>query len=66
MSQAVLDSEDRYRSQLDTMKEELRIEKEKLRVETDKRGQLERQVDQLLENAAMIVPNPANRESQTG
>lgn len=53
MSQAVLDSEERYRSQLDTMKEELRIEQEK-------RTQLEKQVDELLENAAVIIPSPSN------
>ena len=53
MSQAVLDSEERYRSQLDTMKEELRIEQEK-------RTQLEQQLDQLLENAAAIIPSTSN------
>ena len=53
MSQAVLDSEERYRSQLDTMKEELRIEQEK-------RSQLEQQLDQLLENAAVIIPTTSN------
>ena len=53
MSQAVLESEERYRSQLESMKEELRIEQEK-------RTQLEKQLDQLLENAAVIVPTTSN------
>lgn len=53
MSQAVLESEERYRSQLETMEEELRIER-------DKRNQLEQQVDNLLENAAVMVPSLSN------
>ena len=53
MSQAVLESEERYRAQLETMKEELRIEEEK-------RSQLEQQLDQLLENASGIIPNTSN------
>lgn len=52
MSQAVLDSEERYRSQLEAMKEELKIEQ-------DKRSLLEKQVDKLVENAAVIIPNPS-------
>ncbi|CAB9508610.1 expressed unknown protein [Seminavis robusta] len=63
MSQAVLESEDRYRSQIDSMKEELLLEQKKLRVETEKRTQLEAQVDQLLDSAAMMIIPDANHES---
>jgi len=53
MSTAVLESEERYRSQLETMKAQLKIENEK-------RLQLEQQVDQLLENAAAMIPESSN------
>lgn len=48
MTQTVVDSEERYRSQVDKLEKELRVEHEK-------RSQLEKQVEQLLENAGMII-----------
>jgi TATA element modulatory factor len=48
MTQTVVDSEERYRSQIGKLESELTVEREK-------RSQLERQVDQMLENAGMIV-----------
>ncbi len=47
MTQTVVESETRYRSQIDSMEEELKIEKEK-------RRQLEQQVEELLASAGMI------------
>ena len=49
MSQTVMDSEERYRGQIHKMETELKTEKEK-------RTQLEKQVEDLLDNAGMIVP----------
>lgn len=49
MTQTVVESEERYRSQLDALKTELQQEQ-------DKRRQLEEQLDKLLDNAGMIVP----------
>jgi chromosome segregation ATPase len=49
MTQTVVDSEERHRSQLDFMKKELNQEREK-------RRQLEQQVSGLLENVSMLVP----------
>lgn len=48
MTQTVVDSEERYRGQIDKLEKELRVENEK-------RSQLEKQVEQLLENAGMFV-----------
>lgn len=48
MTQTVVDSEERYRGQIDRLEEDLRVEREK-------RSQLEGQVENLLENAGMIV-----------
>ena len=50
MTQTVVESEERYRSQIESLQGELRKEQ-------DKRRQLERQVQQLMDNAGtMIVP----------
>jgi len=62
MTQTVVDSEERYRAQLDSLESELRQER-------DKRSQLETQVQELLDNAGMIVPpevapSPAIKESK--
>lgn len=52
MMQTVVESEERYRSQLETLEKELRQEREM-------RSQLEGQVEQLLDNSGMIpLPNP--------
>mmetsp|Transcript_31328 Transcript_31328/g.75766 ORF Transcript_31328/g.75766 Transcript_31328/m.75766 type:complete len:1276 (-) Transcript_31328:59-3886(-) len=48
MTQTVVESEERYRGQIDRLEGELKVEKEK-------RLQLESQVDQLLENAGGIL-----------
>jgi chromosome segregation ATPase len=55
MTQTVVESEERYRGQIDKLESELRVEHEK-------RSQLEKQVEQLLENAGMIVA-PQAQES---
>ena len=55
MTQTVVDSEERYRGQIEKLESELRVEREK-------RSQLEQQVEQLLENAGMIVA-PQAQES---
>lgn len=63
MSQTVMDSEERYRGQIDKLERELKTEQEK-------RTQLEQQVEQLLENAGMMVtggpqaPETIRRESK--
>lgn len=62
MSQTVIESEERYRGQIDKLETDLKMEREK-------RSQLESQVDQLLENAGMIVsgtqaPEGMRRESK--
>jgi hypothetical protein len=63
MSQTVVDSEERYRGQIEKLEIELKLEREK-------RSQLENQVDQLLENAGMLVvagsqaPDAMRRESK--
>lgn len=49
MTQTVVESEERHRSQLEAVEKELRQEK-------SKRSQLEEQVDQLVKNAGMLVP----------
>ena len=49
MTQTVVDSEERYRGQIEKLESDLRVEKEK-------RTQLENQVEELLDNAGMIVP----------
>ncbi|KAG7359081.1 hypothetical protein IV203_015670 [Nitzschia inconspicua] len=56
MSQTVVESEERYRGQIDKLEKELKMEREK-------RTQLESQVDQLLENAGMIVAGPQAPEN---
>jgi hypothetical protein len=48
MTQTVVDSEERYRGQINKLENELREER-------DKKSQLEKQVEQLLENAGMIM-----------
>lgn len=48
MTQTVVDSEERYRGQIDKLESDLTVEREK-------RSQLERQVDQLLESSGMMV-----------
>eukprot|EP00934_Nitzschia_sp_Nitz4_P003940 Nitzschia sp. Nitz4//scaffold83_size84149//60792//64206//NITZ4_005182-RA/size84149-snap-gene-0.129-mRNA-1//1//CDS//3329558971//3930//frame0 len=61
MTQTVVESEERYRHQIETLENELRVEREK-------RSQLEQQVDKLLDNAGMIVapdaPQAMRRESR--
>jgi chromosome segregation ATPase len=61
MTQTVVDSEDRYRGQIDKLETEVRVEKEK-------RSQLEKQVDGLLENAGIYMapqaPETFRRESK--
>jgi len=52
MTQTVVESEERHRAQLDSLQAELKKEQEQ-------RRQLEEQVEELLENAGMIVPTPA-------
>ena len=52
MSQTVVDAEERHRSQLDSLQAEIRQEKER-------RVQLEKQVDELLENAGTLLPPSA-------
>lgn len=52
MTMTVVESEERHRSQLDALEGELRQEREK-------RSQLEQQVDQLVKNAGIIVPQEA-------
>jgi chromosome segregation ATPase len=47
MMQTVVESEERYRAQIESAEKELRVER-------DMRSQLERQVEQLLENSGMI------------
>lgn len=56
MSQTVIESEERYRGQIDKLETELKMEREK-------QTQLEQQVEQLLENAGMIVAGPQAPES---
>lgn len=56
MSQTVVESEERYRGQIDKLDTELKMEREK-------RTQLESQVDQLLENAGMLVAGPQAPEA---
>lgn len=62
MTQTVMESEERYRGQIDKLEKDLHVEKEK-------RRQLESQVDQLLENAggmlgaSQIAPEAIQRES---
>ncbi|KAL3925302.1 MAG: hypothetical protein SGILL_000508 [Bacillariaceae sp.] len=57
MSQTVMESEERYRGQIAKLEKELKIEQEK-------RTQLEEQVEQLLENAGMMVGGgPQARET---
>ncbi|GKY95755.1 hypothetical protein MPSEU_000536300 [Mayamaea pseudoterrestris] len=51
MTQTVVDSEERHRSQLDSIQKELSQEREK-------RCQLEQQLSGLLENASMLVSTP--------
>jgi DNA repair exonuclease SbcCD ATPase subunit len=51
MTQTVVDSEERYRGQIDKLEGEVRVEKEK-------RSQLEKQVKEILDNTGMIVPTP--------
>jgi chromosome segregation ATPase len=53
MTQTVVDSEERYRGQIEKLEGEVRVEREK-------RNQLEKQVDQLLENAGMIMSPQAS------
>lgn len=53
MTQTVVDSEERYRGQIEKLEGEVRVEREK-------RSQLEKQVDQLLENAGMIMSPQAS------
>jgi septal ring factor EnvC (AmiA/AmiB activator) len=48
MTQTVVESEDRYRGQIEKLESELRVEHEK-------KSQLEQQVEQLLESSGMIV-----------
>ena len=61
MTQTVMDSEERYRGQIEKLENELRVEKEK-------RSQLEKQVEELLENAGFSVapqaPESIRRESK--
>jgi TATA element modulatory factor len=61
MTQTVVDSEDRYRGQIEKLEGELRLEKEK-------RHQLEKQVGQLLDNAGMMMapqaPHAFRREAK--
>jgi hypothetical protein len=56
MSQTVIESEERYRGQIDKLEMDLKVEREK-------RTQLERQVEELLENAGMFVPGPSAPEA---
>lgn len=53
MTQTVMDSEERYRGQIDKLEQELRVEHER-------KTQLEKQVTQLLENASMIMAPPSS------
>jgi chromosome segregation ATPase len=53
MTHTVVEAEERYRSQLESLEKELRIEREK-------RSQLEKQVQQLMENVGSMVP-PSQR-----
>jgi TATA element modulatory factor len=53
MTQTVVDSEERYRGQIEKLEGELRLEKEK-------RRQLEKQVGQLLDNAGMMMAPQAS------
>lgn len=55
MTQTVVESEERYRGQIEKLEVDLRVEREK-------RSQLEKQVDQMLENAGMMVA-PQAQES---
>jgi chromosome segregation ATPase len=55
MSQAVIESEERYRGQIDRLETELKVEREK-------RRQLENQVEQLLENTGMLMATPESTE----
>lgn len=59
MTQTVVDSEERYRHQIETLQGELRVEQEK-------RRQLEKQVEELLDNVGVIVapdaPQPIRRD----
>lgn len=48
MTQTVVDSEERYRGQIDKLEKDLAVEREK-------RSQLEQQVEQMLENSGMIL-----------
>ena len=61
MTQTVLDSEERYRGQIEKVESELRVE-------TNKRIQLEKQVEQLLESSGVIMapqaPTSSQRESK--
>ena len=61
MTQTVVDSEERYRGQIEKLEGELRVEREK-------RNQLENQVADLLDNAGMIItpqaPQSMVRESK--
>ncbi len=59
MTQTVVDSEERYRGQIDKLEKELRVEHEK-------RSQLEGQVEQLLENAGMFVAPRATETIRLG
>jgi predicted RNase H-like nuclease (RuvC/YqgF family) len=56
MSQTVIESEERYRGQIDKLEMDLKVEREK-------RTQLERQFEELLENAGMFVPGPSAPEA---
>lgn len=56
MTQTVVDSEERYRGQIDKMEAELKVEREK-------RSQLEDQVNQLLENVTGGMFSPSQPES---
>jgi chromosome segregation ATPase len=51
MTQTVVDSEDRYRGQIDKLETDLRVEREK-------RSQVENQVGGLLENAGIYMASP--------
>eukprot|EP00980_Cylindrotheca_fusiformis_P017831 scaffold5649_cov130-Cylindrotheca_fusiformis.AAC.6 len=58
MTQTVVDSEERYRGQIEKLEAELRVEKEK-------RSQLEGQVEQLLDNTGMIMPPQAPHSARS-
>eukprot|EP00536_Pseudo-nitzschia_multiseries_P009601 jgi/Psemu1/242262/estExt_Genewise1.C_2720005 len=60
MTQTVVDSEERYRGQIDKMEKELKVEREK-------RSQLEDQVSELLENTTMgMFTSPSQAPQPTG